>query len=66
MPERPNETRSMYFMADQLTNGRSFRIFSVLDDFSRDGDRVDVSHSSEHITRVLDWVLNDAANRYPA
>lgn len=56
----------MYFMADQLTNGRSFRIFSVLDDFSRDGDRVDVSHSSEHITRVLDWVLNDAANRYPA
>ncbi len=42
-------------MADQLTNGRSFRTFYVLDDFNREGlgIEVDVSLPSERITRAL-------------
>ena len=36
VPERLNDTWSMDFMADQLTNGRSFRTFNVLGDFSRE------------------------------
>jgi len=35
--ERPNDTWSLDFMADQLTNGRSFRTFNVQEDFSREG-----------------------------
>ena len=42
VPERPNDTWSMDFMADQLTNGRSFRTFNVLDDFSREGLGIEV------------------------
>ncbi len=37
VPERSNDTWSMDFMADQLSNGRSFRTFNVLDDFNREG-----------------------------
>ncbi len=29
-------------MADQLTNGRSFRTFNVLDDFNREGLEIEV------------------------
>ena len=41
VPERPNETWSMDFMADQLADGRLIRTLNVLDDFNRwhhDGD----------------------------
>ena len=36
VPERPNDTWSMDFMADQLADGRSIRTLNVLDDFNRD------------------------------
>ncbi|SNX58567.1 Integrase core domain-containing protein [Nitrosomonas ureae] len=47
------------FMADQLTNGRSFRTFNVLDDFNREGlgIEVDVSLPSERVTRALDRII---------
>ena len=56
VPERPNDTWSMDFMADQLTNGRSFRTFNGLDDFNREGleIEVDVSLPSERVTRALE------------
>lgn len=31
VPDKPNETRSMDFMADQLADGRSIRTLNVLD-----------------------------------
>ena len=37
VPDRPNETWSMDFMADQLADGRSIRTLNVLDDFNREG-----------------------------
>jgi len=45
VPEIPNETWSMDFMADRLSKGRAFRTFNVLDDFNRErlGIEVDVS-----------------------
>jgi len=37
VPEVPNYTGSMDFMADQLADGRKFRTLNVLDDFNREG-----------------------------
>ena len=37
VPDAPNQTWSMDFMADQLADGRSFRTLNVLDDFNREG-----------------------------
>ncbi len=37
VPEVPNHTWSMDFMADQLADGRKFRTLNVLDDFNREG-----------------------------
>ena len=42
VPERPNDKWSMDFMIDQLTNGRSFRTFNVLDDFNLEGLGIEV------------------------
>ncbi len=59
VPERPNDTWSVDFMADQLSNGRSFRTFNVLDDFNREGlgIEVDISLPSERVTRTLDQII---------
>ncbi|MCW5599574.1 MAG: hypothetical protein KIT59_10775 [Nitrosomonas sp.] len=60
VPKQPNDdTVSMDFMADQLTNGRSFRAFNVLDDFNREGlgIKVAVSLPSERAARTLDQII---------
>ena len=36
VPERPNETWSMGFMADQVADSRSIRTLNVLDGFNRE------------------------------
>lgn len=36
-PASINQVWSMDFMQDQLSDGRSLRVFNVLDDFSREG-----------------------------
>ncbi|ACM03701.1 Hypothetical Protein RSKD131_3841 [Cereibacter sphaeroides KD131] len=36
-PRPPNLVWSMDFMADQLANGRQFRLLNALDDFNRQG-----------------------------
>jgi len=37
VPDAPNLTWSMDFMADRLGDGRQFRLLNVLDDFNREG-----------------------------
>ena len=58
-PESINQMWSMDFMHDQLSDGRSFRTFNVIDDFNREGlcIEVDFSLPSERVTRALDQVI---------
>ena len=59
VPEQPNDTWSMDFMADQLECGKTFRTFNVLDDFNREGLGIEVDRSlpSQRVTRVLDQII---------
>lgn len=59
MPETVNETWSMDFMSDRLSNGRKFRTFNVLDDFNREGlgIEVDISLPSERVVCTLDRII---------
>ena len=56
VPDRVNERWSVDFVADQLVNGRRFRVFNVVDDFSRECllQVVDFSISGQRLTRELD------------
>ena len=58
-PQTINQSWSMDFMHDQLSNGRSFRTFNVIDDFNREGLclEVDFSLPSERVIRALDQVI---------
>ncbi len=55
VPERPNKTWSMDFIADQLSVGRSIRTLNVLDDFNREGLAIEVDFSlpAERVVRSL-------------
>jgi len=57
--EQPNDTWSMDFMADQLTSGRNFRTFNVLDDFNREGlgIEVDLSLPAQRVKRSLNQII---------
>ena len=59
VPEQINEVWSMDFMHDQLSDGRSIRLFNVIDDFNREGLCIDVDFSlpSERVIRSLDQVI---------
>jgi len=61
VPERPNETWSMDFMADNLSNGSKFRTFNVIDDFNREGlgIEVDVSLPSMRVMRALEHIIEE-------
>jgi len=58
-PEVINDTWSMDFMHDQLSDGRSFRAFNVIDDFNREGlgIEVDLSLPAARVTRALDRII---------
>ena len=58
-PIRPNQAWSADFMSDALYDGRAFRTFNVIDDYNREGLRieVDISLTAERVTRVLDQVI---------
>jgi putative transposase len=45
VPNAINQTWSMDFMHDQLADGRSIRLFNVLDDYNREGLIIDVDFS---------------------
>ena len=59
-----NQVWSMDFMHDQLEDGRSIRLFNVIDDFNREalGIEVDFSLPSERVVRSLDQTLLGVAN----
>lgn len=59
VPTAINECWSMDFMHDSLTDGRSYRLFNVIDDFNREGLCIDVDFSlpALRVTRTLDQVI---------
>ncbi len=56
VPSAVNECWSVDFVSDQLANGRRFRVFNVIDNFSRECllQLVDFSIGGERLTRELD------------
>ena len=56
---RINQVWSMDFMHDQLADGRSIRLFNVVDDFNREGLGIEVDFSlpAERVIRALDQII---------
>jgi putative transposase len=59
VPDVPNAIWSMDFMHDQLTDGRTFRLFNVLDDFKREGLGIEADFSlpAVRVIRALDQII---------
>lgn len=59
VPDAPNTIWSMDFMHDQLMDGRTFRLFNVLDDFNREGLGIeaDFSLSALRVIRALEQII---------
>ncbi len=60
VPGGINQVWSMDFMHDQLEDGRTFRLFKVIDDFKREaiGMEVDFSLPSERVIRELKEIIS--------
>jgi putative transposase len=60
VPAQRNETWSLDFMSDSLSNGRTFRTLNVIDDFNREAlwIEVDTSLPAERVVRVLEQLLS--------
>ena len=60
VPQGINQVWSMDFMHDQLDDGRTFRLFNVIDDFNREaiGMEVDFSLPSERVIRELKQIIS--------
>lgn len=58
IPAKPNERWSMDFVSDTLYDGRTFRVFNVIDDCSREAivQHVDISISGLRLSRVFDEI----------
>lgn len=58
-PLRTNQVWSMDFMHDQLSDGRTFRLFNVIDDFRREGLAIEAGFSlpALRVIRVLNQLL---------
>jgi len=59
VPGQSNQTWSLDFMSDSLSNGRTFRTLNVIDDFNREAlwIEVDTSLPAERVVRVLEGLL---------
>jgi putative transposase len=59
VPDAPNDTWSMDFMANQLADCRSIRTLNVLDDFNREGlcIEVDFSLPAKRVVRSLEQII---------
>ena len=61
VPSSLNECWSMDFMHDQLADGRSIRLFNVIDEFNREGLCIDVDFSLpalrviRSLNQVIEW-----------
>lgn len=61
VPARINECWSMDFMHDQLEDGRSYRLFNVIDDFNREGLAIDIDLSlpatrvARSLNQIIEW-----------
>jgi putative transposase len=60
VPVQANQTWSLDFMCDSLSNGRTFRTLNVIDDFNREAlwIEVDTSLPAERVVRVLEQLLD--------
>ena len=60
IPEQRNQTWSLDFMSDALSNGRTFRTLNVIDDYNREAlwIEVDTSLPAERVVRVLEQLLD--------
>lgn len=58
-PIRPNQVWSMDFMHDQLSDGRCYRLFNVIDDYRREGLAIEAGFTlpAIRVIRVLDQLL---------
>jgi putative transposase len=56
VPDQANQMWSIDFMSDRLTDGRSFRILNIIDDFNREslGIEVDTSLPTLRLIRKLE------------
>ena len=61
IPPVADQTWSIDFMSDALTDGRKFRLFNVLDDYNRESlaIEVDTSLPSLRVQRVLNNLINE-------
>lgn len=59
LPQAPNQRWSMDFVSDTFTDGRRFRIFAVVDDFTREClcTIPDTSISGRRVARELDQII---------
>jgi putative transposase len=59
VPVTKNQVWSMDFMSDTLADGRSLRMFKVIDDYNREGLAIDVDLSmpSSRVIRSLEQVI---------
>lgn len=59
LPGTLNEHWSMDFMHDQLSDGRSYRLLNVIDDFNREGlgIEVDLSLPAGRVIRTLEHII---------
>jgi putative transposase len=60
VPGGANQTWSLDFMSDALSNGRTFRTLNVIDDFNREAlwIEVDTSLPAERVVRVLEQLID--------
>lgn len=59
VPDKINDSWSMDFMHDQLQDGRSYRLFNVIDDYNREGLAIEVDFSlpAARVVRALDQII---------
>jgi len=59
VPEAINDSWSMDFMHDQLSDGRSYRLLNIIDDFNREGLGIEVDFSlpAERVIRTLEQII---------
>jgi putative transposase len=60
VPEQQNQTWSLDFMSDRLSNGRTFRTLNVIDDFNREAlwIEVDTCIPAQRVVQVLEQLLD--------